>query len=125
MDRRKGFGGAVADRHAQQMIGETHGGGIGNGNGDGPAIRRPGRQTERASILTYAARGQCGFLSARGVGKDQGRLIFYNVVSSKGDLPALRGEGNPAIDTLGKLAGSPTQSRNLIERSMDVGEAQP
>src|SRR5215472_3631372 len=105
------------------MIGKNSGG-IGNRNGDGPAIRGPRRQDKGASIAAEAARGQCGFLSARRIRKDEGRHALYNVVPSKSQLPAIGREGNAAIHTLGKLPRSPAQGRNLRERSMNVGEAQ-
>src|SRR5438874_584749 len=68
MDRRKRRGGTVADGDIQQMDVQAVGGGVGNRNGNGPAVRRPGRKVKRTDVIADAA-GAKWLLSATMVSK--------------------------------------------------------
>src|SRR5438874_584753 len=62
------------------------GGGVGNRNGNGPAVRRPGRKVKRTDVIADAAGSQMGFMSARRIGEDEGRFAFDTIVADKSHL---------------------------------------
>src|SRR5207244_13215095 len=86
MDRRKRRGGTVADGDIQQMDVQAVGGGVGNRNGNGPAVRRPGRKVKRTDVIADAAGSQMGFMRARRIGEDEGRFAFDTIVADKSHL---------------------------------------
>src|SRR5437660_12704142 len=104
MDRRKRRGGTVADGDIQQMDVQAVGGGIGNRNGNGPAVRRPGRKVKRTDVIADAAGSQMGFMSARRIGEDEGRFAFDTIVADKSRLAPVGREGNEIINVCYKLA---------------------
>src|SRR2546429_4094879 len=77
MDRRKRRGGTVADGDIQQMDVQAVGGGVGNRNGNGPAVRRPGRKVKRTDVIADAAGRQKGVFRARKNGGGGGRIALF------------------------------------------------
>src|SRR5436305_15127141 len=94
MDRRKRRGGTVADGDIQQMDVQAVGGGVGNRNGNGPAVRRPGRKVKRTDVIADAAGSQMGFMSARRIGEDEGRFAFDTIVTDKSHLAPVERQRN-------------------------------
>src|SRR2546429_8933627 len=113
MDRRKRRGGTVADGDIQQMDVQAVGGGIGNRNGNGPAVRRPGRKVKRTDVIADAAGSQMGFMSARRIGGGEGRFAFYTIVAGKSHLGPVGGESNETIKVVPQLSrgGPPARDR--------------
>ncbi len=80
------------------------GGGIGNRNGNGPAVRRPGRKVKRTDVIADAAGSQMGFMSARRIGEDEGRFAFDTIVADKSHLAPVGRERNETINVVHQLA---------------------